>query len=249
MYIFSVSKKWLSPALFRWAVGEGMRKGGAGFIDMGKLSRVPVLQMIKLFLFYLEGSTAGKRWDASSWWHFPECPPPLHLTIASSFSSGETVAQGTLVTIAVSVPMLKSPSYPLSQGALRRHLNFLPSQRVLPIRRQSCLVDSCPFPLLSLLLWVPVPPMSWKTLGVTSMTLSFLIYIMGRISYLFGTQIQVLWLQLWSVVYGSPQDPYTQNIISAVFFWTLPCLSLVKPTGIVSYIKSFRNRSTWLHSC
>lgn len=81
------------------------------------------------------------------------------------------VAQGSLVRMAVSVPTLKSLSYPLSQGALSHHLRFLLSQRVLSSARQLRLQDSCPFPLLSLLLWGLVPPMSWKSSGVTSMTL------------------------------------------------------------------------------
>lgn len=100
---------------------------------------------------------------------------PTAFASYSPFSPGDTVTQGMLVKMAVSVPMLKNLSYPLSQGALTHHLNFLFFQHALPLSQIILPVDSFPFPLLSLLLWV-----LWKTLGVTSMTLSFLICIMGR---------------------------------------------------------------------
>lgn len=161
--------------------------------------------------FYLEDRTAGKRRATSPCWRFTECPTPLHPGAVSSFSAVETVAQGALVRMAVSVPMLRSRSYPLSQGALSHHLNFLQPQCILSSARPSFPVDSCPFPLLSPLLWVPVLPMSWKSLGVTS-KIQFPNLYNGKHK-----------LSLWDSNTGlltshSKSCSMAQNVISAVFF-------------------------------
>lgn len=142
-----------SPVL----VGRG--KGGAGVIDLhGTIERGACLPDDWALFIRRVGwqGRGGPHLAADILQNVPHlCILGLrHPFLLGNNGSGHPGKNGCLC------PMLKSLCYPLSQGALSHHLNFLHPQCILSSARRSCLVDSCLFPFLSLLLWEPVPPMS-----------------------------------------------------------------------------------------
>lgn len=154
MCIFSVSKKWLSPSSLvpvGWVVGggRGMGKKGRGCILekwMGKLSWVPVLQVIKHVLFHLEGvqqERQGTHWNDSTF-HSIHC--------SWIFLLGEAIARGTHVRMASVCPVRKAP------GILPYLLNCLLSWFILlhrqPIWSGGFLIHLLEFVWLSFLICI-----------------------------------------------------------------------------------------------